>query len=253
MCTGVGPPCEAEDVELERHTSRSPCWCGSTRLVSVKVLDLLDPHGVGRAQHHHPKCPIMVVIGHLPLYIERLARSPRASRPRPRCPWAGPWSTTTDTHVPIALRDQDDNEVATGNTSVATVARVQAWQGDKKKPDEIQKLELTLERTLRHQRAQARATRTESAVVTAVEVERRFRVPPANARRPGPCGRGQGAASRALARVSGTRGGEREKGAAQGRCGGARGCREAAPRGSQVPAPSLRGRRGVVAEAASWL
>ena len=159
MCTGVGPPCEAEDVELERHTSRSPCWCGSTRLVSVKVLDLLDPHGVGRAQHHHPKCPIMVVIGHLPLYIERLARSPRASRPRPRCPWAGPWSTTTDTHAPIALRDQDGNEVATGNTSVATVARVQAWQGDKKKPDEIQKLELTLERTLRHQRAQARATR----------------------------------------------------------------------------------------------
>ena len=65
----------------------------------------------------------------------------------------------TDTHVPIALRDQDDDEVATGNTSVATVARVQAWQGDKKKPDEIQKLELTLERTLRHQRAQARATR----------------------------------------------------------------------------------------------
>ena len=63
MCTGVGPPCEAEDVELERHTSRSPCWCGSTRLVSVKVLDLLDPHGVGRAQHHHPKCPIMVGIG----------------------------------------------------------------------------------------------------------------------------------------------------------------------------------------------
>ena len=49
--------------------------------------------------------------------------------------------------------------MATGNTSVATVARVQAWQGDKKKPDEIQKLELTLERTLRHQRAQARATR----------------------------------------------------------------------------------------------
>ena len=45
--------------------------------------------------------------------------------------------------------------MATGNTSVATVARVQAWQGDKKKPDEIQKLELTLERTLRHQRAQA--------------------------------------------------------------------------------------------------
>ena len=64
----------------------------------------------------------------------------------------------TDTHAPIALRDQDDNEVATGNTSVATVARVQAWQGDKKKPDEIQKLELTLERTLRHQRAQARAS-----------------------------------------------------------------------------------------------
>ena len=64
--------------------------------------------------------------------------------------------------------------MATGNTSVATVARVQAWQGDKKKPDEIQKLELTLERTLRHQRAQARATRTESAVVTAVEVERRL-------------------------------------------------------------------------------
>ena len=33
---------------------------------------------------------------------------------------------------------------------------------------------MTLERTLRHQRAQARATRTESAVVTAVEVERRL-------------------------------------------------------------------------------
>ena len=58
-----------------------------------------------------------------------------------------------------------------------------------------------------------------SPAVKAWSVAQRWmssRAPPANARRPGPCGRGQGAASRALARVSGTRGGEREKGAAQG-------------------------------------
>ena len=46
--------------------------------------------------------------------------------------------------------------MATRNTNVATMARFQAWQSGKTKPDEIQQLELTLTRTLRLQRDQAR-------------------------------------------------------------------------------------------------
>ena len=55
-----------------------------------------------------PKCPIDLLIGHSPLYIERLARSPRASRPRPRCPWAGPWSTTHPDSFEGWLEQVDD-------------------------------------------------------------------------------------------------------------------------------------------------
>ena len=60
-----------------------------------------------------------------------------------------------DAPVPVSIRDQVDIELTTAHMSLATVARVRAWQADKTDPVEIRELVLTLERSLRQQRAQA--------------------------------------------------------------------------------------------------
>ena len=60
-----------------------------------------------------------------------------------------------DAPVPISIRNHVNTELTTVDISLATVARVRAWQAGKTDPTEIRELVLTLERSLRQQRAQA--------------------------------------------------------------------------------------------------